>query len=136
MQPALFLHVAAPLVTAKDIGECPIGSKWSEGEYRIAMKLFGLVTIGWQAIVFDLSGSDGGKATLRDRGYGPILREWDHRIFLEEAPGGGTIYTDSLRLDAGLLTPITAFFVRQFFRHRQRRLTALDKAGFDTLGPG
>lgn len=133
MQPALFFHVAAPLVVAKDIGERAIGETWIEGEYRIAMRLFGLVPIGWQAIVVDLSGSADGEAALRDRGYGPMLREWDHRILLKEAEDGGTTYTDSLRLDAGVLTPLTAFFVRLFFRHRQRRLVALDGAGFGPL---
>ena len=136
LEPALFFHVAAPLVVAKDIGERPLGQTWTEGEYRIAMKLFGFIPIGWQAIVVDLSASESGEASLRDRGYGPMLREWDHRIIVEPAPGGGTTYTDALRLDAGLLTLLTAYFVRQFFRHRQRRLVALDKAGFDTLDQG
>ena len=67
MQPALFFHVAAPLVVAKDIGERPMGQTWTEGEYRISMKLFGVIPIGWQAIVVDLSASDSGQATLRDR---------------------------------------------------------------------
>lgn len=91
-----------------------MGETWTEGEHRIAMKPFGLIPVGWQAIVVDLSASDTSKASLRDRGYGPMLREWDHSIFVEPVPGGRTTDTEKLRLDAGVLTPLIAFFARQF----------------------
>ena len=133
MQPALFFQVAAPLISARDVGDRPIGDRWSEGEYRIAMKLFGLVPIGWQAIIIEFPQSDDQELVLRDRGYGPMLRIWDHRISVSPAPDGGTRYTDSLRLDAGIMTPIAAMLVAQFFKHRQRRLRALDAADFRDL---
>ncbi len=131
-RPALFLHVAAPLVHFSPIGVDRFPDRWEEGEYRGAMRLFGLLPIGWQAIVIEFPTSADTDLVLRDRGYGPLLREWDHRIAVSPH-GSGTRYVDRLTLDAGWLTPIAAFGVKQFFRHRQRRLVALDQAAFAPL---
>lgn len=139
MDPALFVHVAAPILRVKTIDQSGFGARWQEGEYRIAMRLFGVVPIGWQAIVIDLSdgvtAQDKSNRIFRDRGYGPTLRQWDHCAMVEKGPGGGAVYTDALRIDAGVMTPLVALFAKAFFRHRQGRLMALDKAGFEGLGP-
>ena len=132
MRPALFLHVAAPLVAFAPVGRGAFPDVWKAGEYRGSMKLFGLLPIGWQAIVIEFPSDTDGTLVLRDRGYGPMLREWDHRIEVDP-DGAGTLYTDKLTLDSGALTPVAAFMVRQFFKHRQRRLRALDHEGFRTL---
>lgn len=132
MRPALFLHVAAPLVAFAHVGRKLFPDIWAAGEYRGSMRLFGLLPIGWQAIVIEFPSDADGPLVLRDRGYGPMLREWDHRIEVAQ-DSAGTLYTDRLTLDAGALTPVTAFMVRQFFKHRQRRLRALDQEGFRTL---
>ncbi len=130
MRPALFLHVAAPLVHFSATGANGFPDKWTEGEYRGSMKVFGVLPIGWQAIIIEFPKSDAGPLVLRDRGYGPMLRVWDHRIEAIPSDLGGTLYTDRLKLDAGLLTPIATFAVKQFFKHRQRRLRAADRTGF------
>jgi len=128
-RPALFLHVAAPLVRFYPIGEDRFPAEWKEQEYRGAMRLFGLLPIGWQAIVIEYPTNGSGTKFLRDRGHSPILRQWDHRIEVTSA-NGGTRYTDRVALDAGILTPVATFFVRLFFKHRQRRLKALASSGF------
>lgn len=132
LKPALFLHVAAPLVKFVPVGLARFPDIWSEGEYRGSMRLFGLIPIGWQAIVIEIPREDSKPLVLRDRGYGPLLRVWDHQI--EVTPtAAGSRYTDRLTIDAGWLTPLTAFFVKRFFEHRQRRLKALDRRGIRTL---
>lgn len=133
MKPALFLHVAAPLVAFAPIGLARFPDIWAEGEYRGSMRLFGLLPIGWQAIVIEFPDTADERLVLRDRGYGPLLKVWDHRIEVTQS-GTGSLYTDRLTLDAGWLTPMMAFFVKQFFKHRQRRLRALDRKGFEALG--
>ena len=134
LRPALFLHVAAPLVRFRPVGIDRFPEVWSEGEYRGSMRLFGLAPIGWQAIVIEMPSRNGDVRMLRDRGYSPVLKEWDHRI--EVMPrDGGTRYVDRVSFDAGVLTPTAAPMIRLFFRHRQRRLRALASAGFAALNP-
>ena len=133
MEPRLFLHVAAPLVKFAPIGMEAFPDRWAEQVYRGSMKLFGVIPIGWQAIVIHFGDGASDALVLNDRGYGPTLRKWDHRIEATPREGGGTLYVDRLRMDAGLLTPIAAFFVAQFFKHRQRRLRALDASNFQAL---
>ncbi len=131
-RPALFLHVAAPMVHFAPIGMARFPERWSEAEYRGAMKLFGLVPLGWQAIVIRFPSSDGAVRALEDNGYSPLLPTWSHRI--EVSPEGtGTRYVDRIRFDAGWMTPFTALGVRLFFKHRQRRLRKLAASGFAGL---
>jgi len=130
--PALFLHVAGPLVEFRRADAERFPDRWVEGEYRGSMRLFGLMLIGWQTIVISFPPAKGETRVLHDNGYGPMLRKWSHRI--EVSPEGeGTRYVDRLEFDAGIATPITAFFVKQFFKHRQRRLKALARNSFTQL---
>nr|WP_298898495.1 hypothetical protein [uncultured Altererythrobacter sp.] len=131
-RPALFLHVAAPLVKFTPMGRDAFPERWEEGEYRGAMKLFGLIPIGWQAIVISFP-SDGAKTrTLKDGGYSPLLAQWTHTIEVARE-GDGTRYTDRISYDAGWLSPFAYPLIRLFFAHRQHRLRRLAKAGFASL---
>jgi hypothetical protein len=56
-------------------------------------------------------------------------RRWDHWIAIEPERRG-TRYTDTVHIDAGLLTPLIVAFARIFYRHRQRRWRRLAKSGF------
>ncbi len=96
------------------------------------MRLFGIVPLGWQAIVIELPDRESETRTLIDNGYSPLLPLWNHRISIRPE-NDGTRYTDDVSFDAGLLTPLTGLFVRLFFRHRQRRLRALSANGFAAL---
>ncbi|MEM6474566.1 MAG: hypothetical protein AAF687_00210 [Pseudomonadota bacterium] len=132
MKPALFLHVAAPLVRFKPIGMDDFPDRWAEGEYRGDMRLFGLIPIGWQAIVIELPDAQGDTYVLYDKGYSPVLRTWSHRISVKPE-GGGTRYSDAIAFDAGWLTGFSVPFLRLFFKHRQRRLRSLAAEGFASM---
>lgn len=131
-RPALFLHVAAPLLTFSPVGMDRFPDSWDEAEYRGTMRLFGLLPIGWQAIVIEFPPSVGETRVLLDRGFSPVLRKWEHRIEVSPSPNG-TQYVDRVSLDAGWLTPLAAPMIKLFFRHRQRRLRTLDESGFAPL---
>lgn len=131
-KPALFLHVAAPLVVFRPVGAPEFPKEWDEAEYRGTVRLLGAIPIGWQVIRIRFLPQEGGMRVLVDEGHGPMLRQWSHRI--EVAPEGyGTRYTDTLEFSSGALTPLTAPLIRFFFEHRQRRLRALDSEGFAAL---
>ncbi|MEL6738897.1 MAG: hypothetical protein AAFO28_08220 [Pseudomonadota bacterium] len=132
---ALLNHITAPLIRFSPQGS-PFPTVWQPGEYRAWMWLFGIVPIGWQAIVISFPPASGETRFVRDNGYGPLIKRWDH--WIEIAPGeapGTTRYTDRVTIEAGLLTPIIAGFARVFYAHRQRRWRALARSGFAALAP-
>ena len=130
---ALLLHVAAPLIRFTPKGAAAFPERWQPGEYRAWMWLFGVLPIGWQAVVISEPPGDGATRFIRDNGYGPLIRRWDHWIAIAPGPGGTTHYTDRVEVAAGLLTPLIAGFARVFYAHRQRRWRALAASGFAAL---
>ncbi len=116
----LLAYVAKGFIRFKPLKGDVFPETWEPGEYRAWMFLFGWLPIGWQAIRIEIPESQGPVYRLRDNGYSPLIRRWDHWITLE-AEGPGTLYTDRLDLDAGLLTWPVALFARIFYAHRQRR---------------
>lgn len=130
---ALLEHVAAPLIRFTPKGGAPFPAIWTPGEYHAWMWLFGLIPIGWQAVVISKPEPDGEKRFVRDNGYGPLIRRWDHWITIAPGADGATSYTDRVMIEAGLLTPLIAAFARVFYAHRQRRWRRLAATGFAAL---
>lgn len=130
---ALLDHVAAPLIRFAPRGR-PFPETWQPGEYRAGMFLFGIIPLGWQAVVISLPEAKGDVRFVRDNGYGPLVSRWDHWIAIGPDPAGhGTRYIDQVTIDAGVLTPVVAAFARVFYAHRQRRWRALVKDRFAAL---
>jgi hypothetical protein len=130
---ALLMHVAAPLVRFTPVGGKPFPAIWTQGEYRAWMWLFGVLPIGWQAVVISEPAPEDETRFLRDNGYGPLIKRWDHWIALRPGEGGTTHYTDTVHIEAGILTPVIVAFARVFYAHRQRRWRALAQSGFAEL---
>ncbi len=128
----LLHHVAAPLIRFVPHDHA-FPATWQKGEYRASMLLFGAIPLGWQAIVIQFPSADYDVHYLRDNGYSPLIRRWDHRIEIRPNPDDTTRYTDRLSVDAGWRTPIVAAFARIFYAHRQRRWRALARTGFAAL---
>lgn len=130
---ALLMHVAAPLIRFVPKGDTPFPGDWAPGEYRAWMWLFGLIPIGWQAVVISEPPPDGATRFIRDNGYGPLIRRWDHWIAIAPGEHGTTRYVDRVDIEAGVLTPLIAAFARVFYAHRQRRWRQLARSGFAAL---
>jgi hypothetical protein len=129
----LLLHVAAPLIRFTPKSGQAFPAIWQPGDYRAGMRLFGLVPLGWQAVVISEPAPEGTTRFIRDNGYGPLIRRWDHWIAIAPDEGGATRYTDRVEIEAGLLTPLVAAFARVFYAHRQRRWRALARRRFAAL---
>ncbi|WP_395667096.1 hypothetical protein [Methylocella sp.] len=127
-QPRLLDHVAAPVIAFTPEGETT--TVWPEGARRYRMRFFGVVPIGWQIIDVSFAESRAGERLMRDRGSGALARRWAHLCVLAALPGGRTAFRDELDVGAGLLTPSVWLFARCYYRHRQRRLRRLARAGF------
>lgn len=126
--PQLLLHIAKPLVTFVAIEPPQFPVTWTEGTYRVSMRLFGIIPLGKQDIV--ISHPPGEVFTLRDNGRSALIKTWDHLITVT-ASGSGTLYRDQVTIEAGLLTPLVWLFALFFYSHRQRRWRQLVSAGFN-----
>lgn len=126
--PRLLEYVAAPLVRFRPLRPSTFPAEWSEGEYCVALRLFGFVPFGQQAIVISMPPTECGFA-VRDNGHGALIPTWDHLITITPH-AGGCQYRDRVEVRAGLLTPFVWLFAQLFYRHRQRRWRALVAKSF------
>ena len=130
----LLQHIAFPLIRFVPVKGQSFPQGWEPGEYRAWMFLFGFIPLGWQAIVISLPEPEGEKRFVRDNGYSPLIRRWDHWITIAPGENGArTRYTDRVTIEAGPLTAIIALFAKVFYAHRQRRWRALARTGFAAL---
>ncbi|MFV0492358.1 MAG: hypothetical protein ACK5M4_11115 [Pseudorhodobacter sp.] len=120
MRTELLDFVTYPLVKFTPLEPASLPEIWVAGEYRLAMRLFGVLPIGWQVISISFPVPEGQTRYLRDNGHGRFIRRWDHLISI--APEGAkTRYTDRVEIEAGILTGLVALCARLFYAHRQRR---------------
>lgn len=64
---------------------------------------------------------------IETREKGGLIRSWDHYMRIEPVSAVRCRYTDSIRIDAGLLTPLVWLFAAMFYRYRHRRWQKLLK---------
>ncbi len=129
LRPRLLHHVAWPLVRFVPIHPVPWPDEWKPGDYWVKMRLFAILPLGCQKIGLSFPVRTRKQLQMRDDGHGAMMRMWDHWIIITEAPGG-TRYTDSVEVKAGLLTPLVWTFAWIFYGHRQRRWRGLVARGF------
>ena len=125
--PALLKHIAWPLLRFVPADSEPLETFKPGGRYLVKLRLFGFLPFGTQWIVTSLHQPEEGEwpRRLRDDGYGPMIRKWDHWITIAPNPDGGTDYRDEVDISAGVLTPFIWAFAQVFYQHRQRRWRAL-----------
>src|SRR5436309_3564589 len=76
----LLRYVCSPLVTFQPLTPKDFPTEWSDGDYLVGMRLFGLVPFGQQHIVISRSSPTANSYMIRDNGYGDVISRWDHRI--------------------------------------------------------
>lgn len=134
-RPALLVYVAKGLLGFEPLEPRTFPEVWEAGAYRTGLWAFGWFPVGWQVIGIEYPPSPHGRLVLRDNGYGPLIKTWDH--FIEIVPDdGGSHYTDRVHIDAGWLTKPVSAFAMFFYRHRQERLRALAAEDFASLPQG
>jgi hypothetical protein len=126
--PRLLEFVASPLVRFVPARPPVFPEVWSAGEYSAALRLFGVVPFGKQAIVISMPPTETG-FSMRDAGYSALITTWDHLITITPQ-GNGCRYRDRVDVRAGMLTPFVWLFAQLFYRHRQRRWRAIVARNF------
>jgi len=133
-RPELLEYVAAPLVAFDPVEPESFPERWEEDEYRVVMKLFGVIPLGEQSIRTSkvrVEDTDGEQCyQLCDDGTGQLVSVWNHLISVRETPDGKTVYTDEIDVNASILTPCIWLFAVIFYRHRQRRWRKLVENDF------
>lgn len=127
-RPETFCFVSRPILEMTPV-HAPFPSIWSEGDYEVSMRLFGVLPVGRQHIVIELGPCDDGIYRLRDAGHGALAKTWHHQITVEPRGGDEARYSDEVTIDAGWLTAPVAAFARLFYAYRQHRLRRLVRAG-------
>ena len=59
--------------------------------------------------------------TIRTHEYGGVLTAWDHTLHVEPIDENSCRYSDSVDIDAGMLTPVVVRLARGIYRYRHRR---------------
>ena len=127
---ALLEYVSRGVLRVVPVEPPRFPEKWSEGQYRANLYLFGFLPVGWQVIGIEPETRCDETWSIRDNGYGWAIKAWDHTM--EVTPiGEESYYTDRITLDAGVLTPMVTVFVKLLYGHRQRRWQKLVANDFD-----
>ena len=92
----------------------------AEGDtYRLRLLFFGVLP-AWRHEIF-VARVDEQAREIRTEEHGGPVREWRHRITVDDEGWGCTRYTDELEISAGPLTPLVWLYTQLFYRYRQMR---------------
>jgi hypothetical protein len=128
-------YIAHPLIRFTPLDPKKYPREWKNGEYAVAMKMFGIIHLGTQTIGIEkYKEKDREEYILRDRGHGQLAKTWDHWIFVRKTGNPQVAsYTDRIEVKAGLLTPFVALYAAIFYRWRQFRWRKLIRENFRPL---
>jgi len=117
---SLLLEVARPLVAIRPVGALALPERWERNQVHLVRPfLFGVVPLGTRILFFERV--DHERRQIQTRENDPLVRNWDHLIAVGESIDGQAIYSDRIRIEAGVLTPAVWLFAHCFYRYRQRR---------------
>lgn len=69
----------------------------------------------------EIVGADESTRTITTREHGGVLKAWNHTLSVQEIDQRHCRYSDTVDIDAGLLTPVAVRIARGLFAYRQRR---------------
>lgn len=73
--------------------------------------------------------------TLRSREHGGVVRTWNHTLHVEPVDDCTSRYSDTVEIDAGMLTAVVAWGARGIYRYRHRRWHKLARKHLSAHGP-
>ena len=86
---------------------------------RVRMYLLGMAPLGTHTLHFESIDPRAHEIMTREHDW--LVRRWDHCIRIQPLAAGQCRYSDTVDIEAGLLTPLVWLFARCFYAHRQWR---------------
>jgi hypothetical protein len=112
-------HVSWPLLRMQKFDHT-MPEEWSQGDtFQVRLSTLGIIPLGEHTI--HVQAVDREKGEIRSIESGRLIRALNHTIQVEPYGRNLTLYTDDVRIFAGLFTPFLAWGVRFFYRYRQSR---------------
>lgn len=127
--PETMTSLYAPVMLVRPV-EAPLPARWATGSSaHVRLLLGGRMPAGHQRIDIRLR-RRGDIRILEDHGAptsGPltVITSWRHRMAVQPAATGGTIYRDRLDISAGALTPLLWIGFSAMWRWRGVRMRRL-----------
>jgi hypothetical protein len=87
--------------------------------YRVRLLFFGRIPAWWHEITI-VQLNDIEREILTSE-QGGSVKEWNHRITVDERGPWRSHYTDEIEIGAGPLTPLVWAYAQLFYRYRQWR---------------
>lgn len=130
VKPSTLVYVAKGVLAFQGAAAFPV--RWIADRTIATRLLFFGILPGWKHSLH-IESIDDSARTIRSRESGGPVTKWDHTIIIEPATAGSSIYTDSIDIQAGLLTFPVWCFAQIFYRHRQRRWKNLVAGASDSV---
>ena len=97
--------------------------------YRVKLLFFGFIPAWWHEI--SIERLDNSHREILTSEAGGAVKQWRHRITVDERGPWRSWYTDEIDIKAGLLTPLVWAYAQLFYRYRQRRWRRLARKLLD-----
>lgn len=123
-EPWSLQFVAAPILSFRPKNNETLSGDWViDRPYQFKLHLFSIIPLGTHTI--KLVKIDKESKVIQSQESGLLAPVWNHDIHFSEVEPGKVIYSDRIKIKAGLLTPFIWLFAHVFYRHRQRRWRVL-----------
>jgi hypothetical protein len=120
---ALLGEICAGWCRFEPVGDETVPATWAAGgHFRLKPYIFGVLPSGVHE--FKVVRIDHAAREMHFSEHDAVVSRWEHLIRVRPA-AAGCIYSDTIDLDAGLLTPVVFLWSKAFYTARQRRLRRL-----------
>ena len=97
---------------------CPPGEEQAGHDLTLVFRLFGRVPVGrWRLKV---TRRDDSRRRLASEESGLFVKSWRHEIAIDALGANSARLTDTIEIDAGVLTPLIARFAQADYARRHR----------------
>ena len=118
LSPATFLYVCKGLFGFPALAG---RTEWLRVGERGTGWLFAFHVIPAYRHTIEVVDVDQAAGTIRTREHGGILKAWNHTLHVEPLDGNSCRYSDTVDIDAGVLTAVVVAVANGIYRYRQRR---------------